>query len=190
MKAIILAAGQGTRLNIDIPKCLIKVNNQFILDKIVNELRENGIDDIYIVVGYKYKKIKNQLVKYRYNADWYNTDDLCSLIMFKKDLDDDIIVMHSDIIFEKGLLEKIIDNKNNVAAIYLNGKFTGIAKMSKGFVENLSKMKFEAKTRIEDIFNILDEGADINKIEIDRGLYNIDTKKDLEIIKDRFYVTF
>lgn len=58
MKAIILAAGLGTRLRPitnDVPKCMVSVNGQPIIDKQINNLIENGLlqSDIVVVGGYK-----------------------------------------------------------------------------------------------------------------------------------------
>ena len=53
-RAIILAAGQGTRLQpvtLDTPKPLVKVNNVRMIETIINALQSNGINEIYIVVG-------------------------------------------------------------------------------------------------------------------------------------------
>lgn len=55
-KAIIIAAGQGTRLRPvtdEIPKPLVPVNGVRLIDTTIRALRENRIKDIYIVVGYK-----------------------------------------------------------------------------------------------------------------------------------------
>ena len=55
-KAIIIAAGQGTRLRPvtdEMPKPLVPVNGVRLIDTTIRALRENGIKDINIVVGYK-----------------------------------------------------------------------------------------------------------------------------------------
>lgn len=190
MKAVILAAGQGSRLKINLPKCLINLNNVSILDGIVNKMKNKGIKDIYVVTGYNSKAFKNQLVKYRYNEAWYHTEDLYSLMMLKKEINsDDIIIIHSDIIFDVNILDKIMNGNKNVSAAYCNGRFVGMAKIKKDFFVSLSKMKFESKLTIEDIFNILDESGDIDKIEVN-NIYNIDTKSDLDKVKQQYKVTF
>ena len=56
MKALILAAGFGSRLapiTNDIPKCMVEVNGKSILSKQIDNLYENGITDITIISGYK-----------------------------------------------------------------------------------------------------------------------------------------
>ena len=60
MKAVILAAGQGTRIRSvhgEHPKCLIEVDNTTILDHQLEALSVAGIDDVAIVVGYEKEQI-------------------------------------------------------------------------------------------------------------------------------------
>src|SRR5262249_22837474 len=63
MKAVILAAGQGTRIRAvhgECPKCLIKVDEKTILDHQIEGLHAAGVDEIAIVVGYE----KNQIIRH------------------------------------------------------------------------------------------------------------------------------
>jgi len=60
MKAVILAAGQGTRIRAvhgERPKCLIKVDDETILDHQIDGLSKAGINEIAIVVGYEKQQI-------------------------------------------------------------------------------------------------------------------------------------
>lgn len=64
MKALILAAGRGTRmrhLTDDRPKPLIKIDDKTFLDHVIENLEKAGIKDIGIVVGYKKEKIEDHL---------------------------------------------------------------------------------------------------------------------------------
>jgi L-glutamine-phosphate cytidylyltransferase len=66
MKAIILAAGQGTRIRAvhgERPKCLIKVDDETILDHQIDGLSKAGIDEIAIVVGYEKQQIIRHVQK-------------------------------------------------------------------------------------------------------------------------------
>ena len=66
-KAIILAAGFGSRLapvTLDTPKPLVSVNGTRIIDSLLDALLEKGIQDIYIVRGYKKDKFDVLLQKY------------------------------------------------------------------------------------------------------------------------------
>ncbi len=64
MKAVILAAGQGTRIRSvhgERPKCLIEVDESTILDHQLDALSLAGIDDVAIVVGYEKEQIKTHV---------------------------------------------------------------------------------------------------------------------------------
>ena len=54
-KAIIMAAGMGTRMNpvtLETPKPLVRVNGKRMIDSVIEALHINGIRQIYVVVGY------------------------------------------------------------------------------------------------------------------------------------------
>ena len=65
--AIILAAGRGKRLeNLtdEQPKPLCKVRGEVLIERLIEQLQAKGIDDIYVVVGYKYWKFDYLNEKY------------------------------------------------------------------------------------------------------------------------------
>ncbi len=59
--AIILAAGKGTRMKTDLPKCAYPINGTPMVEYIVNSCKKSGIDKILVVVGYKKEHIKSVL---------------------------------------------------------------------------------------------------------------------------------
>lgn len=71
MKAVLLAAGLGTRLRPitnKVPKCMVPVNGMPIIEKQILNLVENGIKDIYVVAGYKCEVLKAFSAKNRHKA--------------------------------------------------------------------------------------------------------------------------
>ncbi len=107
MKVIILAAGRGSRLGKlteDKPKCLLNFGNETILERQIRILQSCGIKtkDIVIVAGYKRQSIqeKNPL-KIIYNERYFSTDNSYSLCLAVQDLDEDILVLDGDLIFEE-----------------------------------------------------------------------------------------
>ena len=67
-RAIILAAGIGKRMNpvtLKTPKPLVKVNGVRMIDTIIKALYDNGITEIYIVVGYLKEQFSEVLKEYQ-----------------------------------------------------------------------------------------------------------------------------
>ena len=63
MRAIILAAGEGKRLRPytnNKPKCMVEIEGKSLIDRQINVLNKNGIDDIIIIGGYKSEMLKEK----------------------------------------------------------------------------------------------------------------------------------
>ena len=127
MKAVILAAGVGSRLNEitkSIPKSMIKINNKYIFKIIVDALVVAGIKDIVFIIGYRHKILKAKIVKefsdydlnieFVINKDYSTTNTMYSLWLAKERLTGPFISLHGDLIFDdKILLDFINSNKGN-----------------------------------------------------------------------------
>lgn len=112
MKAIILAAGKGTRLDkytSNLPKCMLNFAGKTLLKRQIDCLRESGINDIIIVKGYMDEKIDYPDVKYYVNDNFSSTNMVMSLMCAKDEFNDDILVCYADIIYEKRLIKKLIE---------------------------------------------------------------------------------
>ena len=126
MKGIILAAGRGSRMKDmtkDIPKCLIKINGKTLLSRQIESFQTNGIEDIYVITGYKGYLIKNYLKKNScsilYNNNWEATNMVYSLSIAKEILfKHDCIVSYSDIFFPHEALSILKKCKNKISILY------------------------------------------------------------------------
>ena len=82
MKAIILAAGRGSRMKNmtnEQPKCLVDLNGKTLLERQLESLKKAGIEDIGIVTGYKHEMLKKyELVEF-HNPLWEKTQMVSSL---------------------------------------------------------------------------------------------------------------
>lgn len=85
--AIILAAGRGKRLehlSDDRPKSLLEVRGEVLIERLIEQLQEKGINDIYIVTGYKYWMFDYLNEKYGvtlvYNKKWFCTNNIITFI--------------------------------------------------------------------------------------------------------------
>lgn len=120
MKAVILAAGVGSRLGRPYPKSLSKLpNGETILGRQIRILRQNGINEIIVVVGFKKELIMESFtnVYYRYNSIYYITNTSKSLYKGIEDICDDIIWLNGDVVFDESIISKIVSQKGNLIAV-------------------------------------------------------------------------
>lgn len=115
IKAIILAAGSGTRLEKytqGSPKCMLEFFGKSLIQRQVDTLKESGINNITLVKGYMPDKIKIPGIKYFINKDYMNTNMVETLFSAEKEITGDILICYGDILYEKKIIEKIL--KSNV----------------------------------------------------------------------------
>lgn len=120
MRAIILAAGQGIRLRPltdKIPKCLLEFSGKTILDRLIQTFRSCDINDIIIVRGYRSDCINFPGIHYYNNEKFSKTSMVESLFCAKKEIEDSVIISYADIIFEKNVLKKLIESKDDVCGV-------------------------------------------------------------------------
>lgn len=118
MKAIILAAGQGTRLKKyteNLPKGMLEFDGKTIIERQIAVYQRCGITDIIVVRGYAADKISYAGVKYYENADYANTNMVESMMTAKQEFDDDVIVSYSDILFEESMLKRMMESRDDFA---------------------------------------------------------------------------
>jgi len=139
MKAIILAAGKSQRmrpLTNNKPKCLLKIGDLTILERQL-EILSKYCKSIEVVVGFNKEKIINKLAtKYKYviNYDYKNTNSIYSLWLARKKLNDDLILINSDIIFNDKLIRDLT-KKNKSICVSLSTKW----EYNKGYKVVISK---------------------------------------------------
>lgn len=121
MKAIILAAGMGTRLGTLIPKPLTSiVNEKTILDYQIESLdKKLGKNNIYVIVGYKKEMImeKHPELTYLYNSAYAHTNTGKSLLIATERIDDDIIWMNGDVYFEESVIDLLINCQSSACLV-------------------------------------------------------------------------
>ncbi len=125
MKAIILAAGRGSRLKKltkNQPKSFLKIFGKSMIQRQISNLKDSGITDIGIVVGYKGDKFKYLNEKIFTNSQWKNSNMVFSLFKAKNWLiNDDIIVCYSDVIFSKNVIKNLILSRSKISLPYFSG---------------------------------------------------------------------
>ena len=127
MQAIILAAGLAKRLRPltdTTPKCLLDVGGKNLLHRTMDNIISNGIKEFIFVTGYRENMIKDYLKKnfpnvkidFITNSDYSNNNNSYSLWMTKDFVKDDFILLDSDILFNAGIITKLLNDENENAA--------------------------------------------------------------------------
>ena len=119
MKAIILAAGLGSRLGRltrNNHKSLIKIGKKTILQRLIDQYESIGITNINIICGHQKKKIIEKFPKYKtfFYPHYKKTNNLHTLYYFKELLNDDCIISFADIILQKSILKNLSKSKNKI----------------------------------------------------------------------------
>lgn len=120
MKAIILAAGEGSRLKplTDTkPKCLVELFGKPLITYTVELFQKYGILDITIVTGYLSHMIQIPNVSYRNNKNYGSTNMVETLFCAKDKLENSVIISYADIIFQKNILEKLINSQDDISVV-------------------------------------------------------------------------
>ena len=123
MQAIILAAGMGKRLGEftkENTKCMVKMNGECIIDRLLKQLSNLRLERVVIVVGYEGRKLiehigdrynSNLKIEYVENSIYDKTNNIYSLALAKEQLqEDDTLLIESDLVFDDAMLQLLVDN--------------------------------------------------------------------------------
>ena len=118
MRAIILGAGSGSRMGQhtrDIPKVLLDINGKSILERQISLLREHGVNEIFVVTGYKREKHVLKDIEYIFNPRYSETEQLASMMVARTKVSDDVLIIFGDIIFDSQILQQILASNDDIA---------------------------------------------------------------------------
>jgi L-glutamine-phosphate cytidylyltransferase len=120
MIAVILAAGVGSRLGRPFPKSLSMLpTGERILGRQIRLLREAGVRHIIVVCGFKMHLVMEEFpdVYYRYNPLYYITNTSKSLLNALTDLNDDIIWLNGDVVFDPEVVQAVVSTPGNLICV-------------------------------------------------------------------------
>lgn len=128
-RAIIMAAGTGTRMQpvtLQTPKPLVKVNGERIIDSVIRGLHNNGITEIYVVVGYlkeQFKVLEEEYegIKLIENPLYDVCNNISSLYVARDFIGEAIILDGDQIIYNDSILDRDFE-LSGYNAIWTDGK--------------------------------------------------------------------
>tara|TARA_B100000767_G_scaffold143925_1_gene135832 strand:+ start:495 stop:1214 length:720 start_codon:yes stop_codon:yes gene_type:complete len=123
MKAIILCAGLGSRLNSKKPKGFIVINNKTLLERCVKNLISVGFKkkDIFFSTGFKKNLVLKKFGKnfnYSFNQYYKVTNMVYTLFNTLKSINDsDVIITYSDIIYDKANIKRLLNQRSDISTL-------------------------------------------------------------------------
>src|SRR5215210_5298820 len=133
MKAIILSAGQGSRLGHlvdDRPKCLIEFSGRTLLDRQLDTLEANGVHDVVVVTGF-HDELVNEAIARRsggpsvrtiFNPFYKVADNTGSLYMAREELSGDCLVWNGDTLVSRSLMARVVAHAQSGICVTIDRK--------------------------------------------------------------------
>ncbi len=190
MQAIMLAAGKGSRLGKytkNNTKCMLDVHGETLLERAIDALLEAGIKDFILVLGYKKDNVKKFIkekeldkkinITYVDNDVYDTTNNIYSLYLAKDYLiQDDTILLESDLIYDKSIIKKLVNSKYDSAAL--------IAKYEEWMDGTVVKLNDD------NTINSFVERKDFNYDDVDSYYKTVNIYKFSKEFSERFYLPF
>lgn len=146
-RAIIMAAGTGKRMRpitLETPKPLIKVNGVRVIDTIIGGLHDNGITEIYVVVGYLKEQFRELEIEYPglrliNNPYYVSCNNIASLYVAREYIEGAIILDGDLIIYNSGILNPVFD-RSGYNVVWCGGRTKEwLLKVENGVITHCSR---------------------------------------------------
>ncbi|MEL7283339.1 MAG: phosphocholine cytidylyltransferase family protein, partial [Pseudomonadota bacterium] len=133
MRAIILAAGRGSRLlplTETLPKCLLPVAGTTVLSLQLDTLQQAGVDEAVVITGFMAGSVEAELegrsgpmrVQTLFNPFYQVADNLASCWMARDFMDDDFLLINGDTLIEPALAKRVIQSPVNDIQVTIDKK--------------------------------------------------------------------
>jgi choline kinase len=132
MKAVILSAGQGSRLlplTSERPKCLLPLDSLCVLEWQIRELRRCGFREFVVAVGFRADDVERVLariggpdvrVRTVYNPFYQVADNLSTCWLARHEMDGDFLLVNGDTIFEAGIPARVLAGATAPVTVTIN----------------------------------------------------------------------
>ena len=186
MKAIIIAAGMGERLKPytdGLPKCMLKFGGKTLLQHQLDVFKACKVKNVVMIKGYEKEKINYPGIKYYTNDNYQNNNILNSLFYAEKEIEGEVIIAYSDILFEKQVVERLLESKKDIS-IVVDIDWKGYYEGRKDHpIEEAENVIFDAENNVMEIGKILTKKHDVHGEFI--GMMKL-TSKGSDILEKHF----
>ncbi len=118
-RAIILAAGRGSRLGTGRPKCLTEIGGRPLIEHQLDALAGVGVEQVDIVVGFEQDQVRGAVgdrARYVVNERYAETNSLYSFLCAAERGPDDAFVLNADVLFDERVLWRLLDARPDAVA--------------------------------------------------------------------------
>ena len=123
LAAVIPAAGDHrfqsglAQILSDRPLCMLEIGGKTLVDRQADILRSCGVQDIYVVGGYRSEKIRAEGASLLENPRYAETGNAYSVLLAQGHLRDRCIMVYSDIVFDRRILEELLKSPHEVTLV-------------------------------------------------------------------------
>ena len=129
MKALILNSGMGSRMGVltsEHPKCMTEISpRETILSRQLRQIAEAGIDEVVMTTGLFDSVLVNYCesldlplsVTFVKNPAYSETNYIYSIYCAREYLDDDIVLMHGDLVFENEVFDRVMNHEGSCMTV-------------------------------------------------------------------------
>lgn len=204
MKALIIAAGEGSRLRSltqKEPKPLIQLLGLSLIERVILTTKQAGIDEFVVVTGYLGQKIREKLgdgsrhnvrLTYIENTEWHSGNAI-SVLKVKELLDERFVLLMSDHIFDDRILKELIEYDTRISVVLAIDRKTALPEDTKvlekgGRVVDIGKNIEESNCIdtgiflcLPKVFSYIEEVVKEGKTELAHAIGRAAENKDVEI---------
>ncbi|MCR0984821.1 phosphoenolpyruvate mutase [Roseomonas populi] len=114
--AVVLAAGGGGLEGVasDVPKCMVDIRGQSLLQRLVGTLRESGVRDVSVVRGERKEAVTLQGVRMVDNDRHATTGEAMSLACARDAIKGETVVAYGDVLFRRYILDSLLTSRADV----------------------------------------------------------------------------
>ena len=119
-RAIILAASRGNNLyelTADKPKAMLQIGGKPLLQRLVDEFKQQSVNDITVIAGYKSEALAVNGIELCVNEAYDSTGEAHSLACARDAFSDDMVIMYGDLLFRTYILRDLLDSAGEMAIV-------------------------------------------------------------------------